>query len=370
MAQSYLTELTLAHFRCFRELRLEIDQRPVVLTGKNGSGKTSILEAVSLFSPGRGLRRARVEEMARRSSNSGWKAACRVASRGQVRGIASWWQNTPGRRLSVDGKLVSQAELSRCLNVLWLTPSMDRLWSEGADGRRRFLDRAAMSLFPNHAVHAVTYDRAMRERNRILRDGNPDSSWLNALESRMVESGVQLTKGRLDTIKRFDSEFAEGTSSFPTASLTLESPKEANAVVTNSAELAESIRSGRSRDFRAGRTLTGPHRADLAVILKSRGTAARLCSTGEQKALLISIFLANSRAITADAGTPPILLLDEIAAHLDSGRLQSLLNEVKSLNSQIWMTGTDESLFDDISDDVQSLRIVASEEGSNAEQAR
>ncbi len=367
LAQTYLTELILSHFRCFRSLRLETDSRPVILTGVNGSGKTSILEAVSLFSPGRGLRRARAEEMARRPGGVGWKVSCRMIRGESERVISSWWRNSPGRRLEVDGRSARQAGLGHCLSILWLTPSMDRIWSEGADGRRRFLDRTAMSLFPDHAAHAVAYDRAMRERNRLLRDGNRDAGWLNALESRMSDSGAELTRGRLRAIKRLETAFAGGESAFPAAGLRLASPGGACAVSTEADELAKSLCSGRQRDFRAGRTLTGPHRADLAVEFRSRGTAAKLCSTGEQKALLISLILANARAISDDLSFPPVLLLDEIAAHLDSSRLRLLLAEVRRLHAQIWMTGTEAALFDEISDDVQNLRIVTGSDGPAVE---
>ena len=370
MAQTFLAELILSHFRCFSNLQLETDSRPVILTGSNGAGKTSILEAVSLFSPGRGLRRARVEDLARRPGEVGWKISCRVTRSGNERAVASWWRNSRGRRVEVDGKAARQAALGRCLNILWLTPSMDRLWSEGADGRRKFLDRMAMSLFPDHAVHAVAYDRAMRERNRLLRDGNQDSSWLGALESQMAASGVELTLGRLRAIARLKAAFAAGKSAFPSAGLQLASPKAACAISTDTAELAETLVSGRPRDFKAGRTLTGPHRADLLVEFQSRGTAASLCSTGEQKALLISLVLANARAIAEDVGCPPVLLLDEIAAHLDSGRLQLLMSEVRLLNSQIWMTGTDAALFDDIAGSAQNLRIVARPNGSMVEKSQ
>lgn len=364
MAATCLTELTLSHFRCFGNAVIRPGSAPIILTGANGCGKTSILEAVSLCSPGRGLRRATVEEMANLSAGTGWKVVCGLGS-GNL--ISSWWQHGPGRRVEVDGKPVRQTDLSRYLRVLWLTPSMDRLWSEGAEGRRRFLDRMAMSLFPDHPEMTGGYDKAMRERNRMLRDGIEDASWFNALEARMAESGAGITRGRQATIAKLEAAFASAASAFPAAGLRLISSADACAASESPNEIAEALSRGRGRDFKAGRTLAGPHRADLQVDYLEKATAARYCSTGEQKALLISIMLANARAVASES-IPPVLLLDEIAAHLDGERLRLLFGEIRDLTSQTWMTGTDISVFGPIADAAQKFWLRGAAGGSEIQQ--
>lgn len=364
MLHSYLTEVDLSYFRCFRRLQLVTDNCPVILIGPNGSGKTSILEAVSLFSPGRGLRRAKVDEMASRLGKVGWKVSCTLSQGGVERTLSSFWQNTPGRQIRIDGKSTKQDQLNYVVNILWLTPAMDRLWSEGADGRRKFLDRISMSLRPEHAIYSLTYERAMRERNRLLRERIDDANWCSVLESQMAKSGVQITKGRLHAIERINNAYADMNSVFPTAGLQLISREGAGALILDSQELADAMRSSRKKDYATGRTLVGPHRADLWVEFKTRNMAAKHCSTGEQKAMLISLVLANARAIADDFDYPPVLLLDEIVAHLDPERIKLLLTEVNELNSQIWMTGTESSLFDGLPCDVQRLQVISDINGS------
>ena len=364
MAKRYLTELRLSQFRCFGSAEILPDQQPIILTGSNGSGKTSILEAVSLFSPGRGLRRAISEDLARRPENVGWKVTCRIAADGGGETFSSWWKNGPGRRLQIEDRPMRQTDLNRRIKILWLTPQMDRLWIEGADGRRRFLDRIAMSLFPEHPERAVSYEKAMRERNRLLRERIDDESWLGALESQMARSGAEVTRRRRVSLELLENAFAGAASKFPVAGLKLISPPGACADTDDPQQIADALASGRHRDFKAGRTLTGPHRADLHVEFRDRGTAAKLCSTGEQKALLISIVLANARAVSVEFGSPPILLLDEIAAHLDAERLRQLIAEVRQLSSQVWITGTEPALFASIGGDSQFLTVAAGRDGS------
>ncbi len=364
MAEKYLSELRLFQFRCFSHAEILPARQPVILTGSNGSGKTSILEAVSLFSPGRGLRRAVSEDMARRPDNVGWRVSCRIADDGGGESISSRWKNGPRRSLEIEDRPARQTDLSRRIRILWLTPPMDRLWVEGADGRRRFLDRMAMSLFPDHPEVAIGYEKAMRERNRLLRERVDDATWLGALESRMAEYGAEVTRRRTGALALLENAFAAASSLFPVARLSLISPPEAWADTDNPQQIADALAAGRRRDFSAGRTLAGPHRADLHVEFRGRGTAARFCSTGEQKALLISIALANARAVSAAFGSPPILLLDEIAAHLDGERLRQLFAELLQLRSQVWITGTDPSLFASIGGDSQFLTVAAGQDGS------
>lgn len=309
-----------------------------------------------------------MDELACRSaSSSGWKVSCQIDQDGGQRSMSSFWLNSPGRRIEIDGKSVRQAELSHCLNILWLTPTMDRLWSESAEGRRRFLDRMAMSLIPDHASYATIYERAMRERNRLLRTNGSDADWFKVLESQMVDAGIKLTRHRLYVIDRLTRAFANIDPAFPVADIGLNSPDGACATSIDSEELSESLRLGRAQDFKAGRTLTGPHRADLRVHFKTRDTPAKLCSTGEQKALLVSLVLANAQAISEDFDCPPIMLLDEIGAHLDVHRFQMLLGEAVRLNCQIWMTGTESAIFDGITNDVQKFQLAAHPGGSIVE---
>ena len=362
MGKLFVQELRLSHFRSHRDTRLELPPGMIALYGPNGAGKTNILEAVSLLSPGRGLRRAGAEDMARRPESIGWKIGARLESLAHTHEIATLFEPGGGRQVRIDGKPASQIALGRISRILWLVPAMDRLWIEGAEGRRRFLDRMALSLFPDHAEAALTYEKAMRERNRLLRDGGGDGAWFRALEGRMAESGARLIANRRATLSRLSAAQDAG-SAFPAAELELLDPAEA-PVPDRAADLALALRQGRGRDMAAGRSLTGPHRADLAARYARKGIAARDCSTGEQKALLISLVLANARALAQDFGAPPILLLDEVAAHLDPDRRAALFGEIGALGAQAWLTGTEAALFRDLGPGAAALAV--SEEAGNS----
>jgi DNA replication and repair protein RecF len=315
----------------------------VAIFGPNGAGKTNLIEAVSLLSPGRGLRGAASDELARAPERIGWKIAARVGGR-----ELATWSDGGGRSVEIDGKAATQTALGGVLRVLWLTPAMDRLWSEGAAERRRFLDRVTLSLRPDHGEVAIGFDRALRERNRLIRDEVRDPAWFDAVETQMAGFGARLSANRTAALARLAAVPAMGD--FPLARLVLEAegPRDREA-------LAEALRAGRGRDVAAGRTLVGPHRDDLAATYAAKGVPARLCSTGEQKALLISLVLANARAVAEETGTPPVLLLDELAAHLDAGRRAALYEAVVALGAQAWMTGTDPELFAGL--DAQRLRV-------------
>lgn len=353
-----LTELTLSHFRSHRAARLALDGRPVAIHGPNGAGKTNILEAVSMLSPGRGLRRAAAEEMARRPEALGWKISASLKSLWQVHEVQTWAEPGVGRQVRIDDKAAAQAALGRIARVLWLVPAMDRLWTEGAEGRRRFLDRITLSFEPAHGEAVLAYEKAMRERNRLLREDIRDSAWFAALEGQMAESGAQIAANRELALSRIAAAQEDAETAFPAAELSLTHPE--GPLPEGTDALALALADGRRRDMAAGRTLVGPHRADLAALYTAKGVPADQCSTGEQKALLISLILANARALAQDFGAPPVLLLDEVAAHLDAARRAALFDEITALGSQAFMTGTGPELFDALGPRGQYVEVTDS----------
>ncbi|KIC49753.1 recombinase RecF [Tateyamaria sp. ANG-S1] len=351
-----LSALTLSHFRSHKVARLELDARPVAIFGPNGAGKTNILEAVSLFSPGRGLRRSSAEDMTRRPEALGWKLSGVLRSLEQVHEVETWSEAGSARQVKIDGKTAAQTALGRIARVLWLIPSMDRLWIEGAEGRRRFLDRMTLSFIPDHAQVSLDYEKAMRERNRLLKDMVRDAHWYAALEQRMAETGAAIHSNRLQALAELADAQAGAQTAFPTADLTLQ-PGELG--MPDSAEdVRAALAQARARDLAAGRTLIGPHRADLYGVYAAKGVPAKDCSTGEQKALLVSLILANARALARDFGAPPLLLLDEVAAHLDADRRAALYDEICALGAQAWMTGTETALFDSLGDRAQYVEVT------------
>jgi DNA replication and repair protein RecF len=354
-----LTSLTLSHFRSHKHARIDCDARPVVLFGPNGAGKTNILEAVSLFSPGRGLRRAAAQDMARRPEKLGWKLTGLLQSLHQTHEIEIWSETGSSRQIKIDSKPAPQTALGRIARILWLVPAMDRLWIEGAEGRRRFLDRMTLSFFPAHAEVSLTYDKAMRERNRLLKEQIRDSHWYSALEAQMAKSGAAIHANRTATLVQLCKAQTEAETAFPTASLDLTQSE--GAMPDTETDLAEALAESRFRDLAAGRALVGPHRTDLYGVYAAKGVPARDCSTGEQKALLVSLILANARALARDFGAPPILLLDEVAAHLDATRRAALYDEICALGAQAWMTGTGPELFAELGDRAQYLEVTETE---------
>ncbi len=359
----YLSALTLSHFRSHKSARLELDARPVAIHGSNGAGKTNILEAVSLFSPGRGLRRAAAQEMARRPETLGWKIIGILQSLHQTHEIEIWSDEGAARQTRIDGKAAAQVALGRIARVLWLIPSMDRLWIEGAEGRRRFLDRMTMSFTPSHAEAALAYEKAMRERNRLLKDQVRDAHWYIALERQMAQTGAEIHTNRQAALAQLQAAQSEAETAFPTAELEL-IVSEGEMPDTES-DLRDALSESRFRDLAAGRSLVGPHRADLYGVYAAKGVPARDCSTGEQKALLVSLILANARALARDFGAPPILLLDEVAAHLDASRRAALYDEICALGAQAWMTGTGAELFTELGDRAQHIEVAEDTGTSN-----
>ena len=362
----YLSTLTLSHFRSHLAAKLELDARPVAIHGPNGAGKTNILEAVSLFSPGRGLRRGSAQDMVRRPEALGWKLTGHLHSLHQLHEVEIWSDEGTARQLKIDGKTASQTALGRIARVLWLIPAMDRLWIEGADGRRRFLDRITLSFIPSHAEASLAYEKAMRERNRLLKDQVRDGHWYVAVEKQMAEAGSAIHANRQAALAQIQSAQAEAETAFPTAELEL-TQTEGEMPETES-DLRDALSESRFRDLTAGRTLIGPHRADLYGTFAAKGVPAKDCSTGEQKALLVSLILANGRALKRDFGAPPILLLDEVAAHLDVTRRAALYDEICALGTQAWMTGTGPELFTELGDRAQHIEVTDEAGASQVQQ--
>jgi DNA replication and repair protein RecF len=346
-----LNRLALTDFRNHRDALIAPGPGLVVLTGENGAGKTNLLEAVSLLSPGRGLRGATLSEMARTGGPGGFAVAARLD--GAEVGTGTSPALPERRQVRINGAPASATSLSEWLSVLWLTPAMDRLFQEGASGRRRFLDRLVLALEPGHAVHAARYEAAMRARNKLLAEpGVRDEAWLSALEARMAEHGAALVEARSAAVALLSDSLASAPEGpFARAGLALEGGAE---------DLAAELARGRARDAAAGRTLAGPHRTDLVVTHLGKSWPAGLCSTGEQKALLLAIILAHADLVAERAGRRPILLLDEVAAHLDPGRRAALFERLEAGGGQVWMTGTEPALFDSVS---SRATLLAVEEG-------
>jgi DNA replication and repair protein RecF len=352
---AFVMSLTLSHFRSHKHVRLELDKRPVAIFGPNGSGKTNLIEAVSLFSPGRGMRRASAEAMMRRPESLGWKITCQIQTADRSLDIESISESGASRQVKIDGKPTTQVALGKYARILWLVPSMDRLWIEGAEGRRRFLDRIALSFSPEHAEHSLTYDKAMRERNRLLKEQVRDAHWYAALESQMAKSGSAIDRARIQAVARILQAQADTSTQFPIADLKLQQSE--GTLPKTEADLLTAFSESRSRDLAVGRTMVGPHKTDLYSVYAAKGVPASDCSTGEQKALLVSIILANARALTQKQGAKPLILLDEVSAHLDMDRRAALYKEVCDLKLQAWMTGTGPELFAELGDSAQFLSV-------------
>ncbi len=365
-----IKRLSVTRFRSYRELELELDASLVVLTGANGAGKTNLLEAISMMAPGRGLRSARLSEMTHRAGPAtresydaaGWAVALdletpegpRQLGTGLDRQAGNGASATRERRLvKVDGQLQrGQAPLSRVLRLIWLTPQMDGLFLESAAERRRFLDRLVVAYDPEHSGRVHAYDYAVRERQRLFREGIDDPAWHSSLEDAMARHGVALAVARRVLVGRLAQAAASGAGPFPSAGLEISCAIDAwlNEGPALAAEdrLKSSLAARRAEDRESGTTGLGPHRADLEVTHRGKGMPARLCSTGEQKALLTSIILAHTRLLTLEQGVPPILLLDEVVAHLDAERRSALFTEIQALGVQAWMTGTDRAVFEEL----------------------
>ena len=366
-----VSRLSLTDFRSYASASLEPAPGFVLLYGENGAGKTNLLEAVSMLAPGRGLRGATLSAMGRLGGSGGWAVAATLSPlphaggvgggpvesplsgeqslpptafrerEGEVRlGTGTLAASPERRQVRINGAPASVNSLSEWLSVLWLTPAMDRLFTGSAGERRRFLDRLVLALEPSHAHHASRYEAAMRARNKLLAEARPDEAWLASLELAMAEHGAAGAEARSRTVAALAERLAGvRDDEFPRAEIALEG--------SHDGDLARTLKANRSRDAAAGRTTEGPHRTDLLVVHRAKRMPAASASTGEQKALLLGLVLAHAELVTERRGEPPILLLDEVAAHLDPKRRAALFSRLEG-RGQVWMTATEAALFEGV----------------------
>jgi DNA replication and repair protein RecF len=357
VAEPRIARLTLENFRSYAALSLAVDSGLVALVGENGAGKTNLLEAISLFSSGRGLRRAELAEMARMGGSGGFAVSITLADGRRLGvGLAPAAAEGPRlRQLRVDGADAgSAAAFAEYLRLVWLTPDMDGLFRGPAGERRRFLDRLLLAVDAGHAPRTAALERALRSRNRLLEESPGEVAWLDAAEREIAELGVAVAAARAETVGRLAALIATGAaaSPFPAASLALAGELDAllaeSDALTAEERYRRLLRESRARDRAAGRTLVGPQASDLLVRHSAKDIPAGQGSTGEQKALLIGLVLAHARLVGQMSGLKPIVLLDEVAAHLDARRRVALYEALAALGGQVWMTGTDAALFEDL----------------------
>ncbi|MEO8926428.1 MAG: DNA replication/repair protein RecF [Caulobacteraceae bacterium] len=371
--RSAIDHLELTDFRSYERAELHAGGASVFLFGPNGAGKTNLLEAISFFSPGRGLRGAHLGEVGRRlpgeAAGRAWAVSALIGGEaGQSRVGTGLESATAARRLvRIDGESVAAGRLADYVLPIWLTPAQDRLFLDGAGERRRFFDRLVFAALPAHAGAVAAYERALRERTRLLAESTADPAWLTALETRMAQAGALAAQARARTLSDLEAEIERrGDRAFPKASLVLTGDWE--RLAASGADLAEiegrlaaALAASRPRDAAAGRALTGPHRGDLLVSHLERQRPAADCSTGEQKALILNLVLAQvARLSGANSRPNPVLLLDEVAAHLDSLRRAALFDEIEALSLQAFLTGTDEALFETLKGRALGVHVDAS----------
>lgn len=368
---AYLSSLKLHHFRCYNAAALQdLSKGLIVLHGENGAGKTNVLEAVSLLSPGRGLRGARVMEVQKNDSQDPWAVAGRFETRygDEVRlgtGLdPNSRQGAEKRTVRINGNPVkSQAKLGEYLSCVWLTPQMDRLFLDSSRERRKFLDRLVFAFDPGHSGRVTRYENALSQRSKLLRDGKGEDAWLSGLEQQMAETGIAIAAARLDFAARLQAacDTAEHEQYFPRAQFRVTGTVEELLSNAPALEVEDAFKyqlvQSRERDAITGGAATGPHKSDLAVTYAAKSMAADQCSTGEQKALLIGLILSHARLIKAERGAPPILLLDEVAAHLDESRRGALYEILFDLGAQCWLTGTESNLFEAIDGKAQFFEV-------------
>jgi len=351
-----LDRITLAAFRNHGASRLDGAAHLNLLVGENGAGKTNVLEALSLLAPGRGLRRAPLAEMAMAGGESGFAISARLDRLDEGDPIAlgtGTAPDRPGRRIvQVNGAEASAASLAEWLAIGWLTPAMDGLFTDSAGARRRYMDRLAVALFPEHAGIATRFERALRERNRLLAEPEADPQWFASIERQLAQAGAALAQRRRELVSHLAAALEilpEEPFARPLLAYRAGGPTEAE-------ELTEALAATRRRDRDAGRTLTGPHRDELEVAIAGKFQPAARCSTGEQKAMLIALTLAHAKL--ASAGRPGVLLLDEVAAHLDPLRREALFDRLRTGRAQAWLTGTEPAPFAGIAGEAATWRVA------------
>jgi DNA replication and repair protein RecF len=363
--------LTLNNFRNYRAATLEAGSRPIVLYGRNGAGKTNLIEAISFLAPGRGLRRATLEEVACNEGDGSWAVSAEVEGALGLATLGTGIERpaedvaTAQRKYRIDREPVgTAAAFSDHVRIIWMVPAMDSLFTGAPAERRRFLDRLATAIDSEHASRVNAFERALRSRNRLLEDPRPDAHWLDAVEHETAELAVAVAGLRAETVGRLRAALsARAQSAFPPADIALDGwmesvlPSEPAVIVEE--RYREKLRENRGRDAAAGRTLDGPHLTDLAVVYAQKGIAAADASTGEQKALLIGLVLAHARLIAEMTGTAPILLLDEVVAHLDPARRLALHGELAQLGAQVWMSGADPALFVEIESQATLVEVYS-----------
>tara|TARA_A100000171_G_C2131051_1_gene146741 strand:+ start:1508 stop:2680 length:1173 start_codon:yes stop_codon:yes gene_type:complete len=373
-ARTGLIKLTLSSFRSYKSLSLSCDARPVILTGANGAGKTNILEALSFLGPGRGLRSAKLSlvtyagEPPLKESPFEWSISSHFQTPEGVTSVGTGLEISEGRERRVvkidDDRGLPQTALSQVTSILWLTPQMDRLFVEGTSARRKFMDRLVYLFDRSHAARVARYDYTMRERLKLLKQGRHEDAWLSSLEAKMAESSIAIAAARRTLVERLMQAKVWALGVFPRPRLEIEGVPEdlLETLPALSAEerLQSLYKANRLKDYESGRTQEGSHKTDLRVWFTEKNMPAELCSTGEQKALLISIIMAAARLQAAQEGLVPLVLFDEVVAHLDEQRRQALFDEILHLRMQAWMTGTDRDLFLPLNDQVQHFEVEKS----------
>ena len=372
MTAAFIRRLSLVNFRSYHAAQVELREAgPVVLTGANGAGKTNLIEAISLLTPGRGLRRATLDELAFSEGDGAWAINAEIegmlglATLGTGIDAPGGEDTAPARRYRIDREPApSAAAFADHLRVVWLIPAMDPLFNGPASERRRFLDRLVLAVDAQHSSRVNALERALRSRNRLLEEKSNDAHWLDAVEHETAEVAVAVAAARYETVTRLQGALAEARDTapgFPRAEIALEGFIEALLPQASATEIEDRyralLRENRARDAAAGRTLDGPHRADLKVVHIDKNVPAADASTGEQKALLIRLVLAHANLIKDMTGYAPVLLLDEIVAHLDPNRRAALYDALSTLGAQVWMTGADPAAFGDIADRAQVFDV-------------
>jgi DNA replication and repair protein RecF len=372
MTTAFVRRLSLTNFRSYHAAQISLGRAgPVVLTGVNGAGKTNLIEAISLLAPGRGLRRATMEEFAFAEGDGAWAVSAEIegmlglATLGTGIDPPAGEDSAPVRKCRIDRESVGSATaFADHLRVVWLTPAMDPLFNGPASERRRFLDRLVLAVDAQHSSRVAALERSLRSRNRLLEDTPGDSHWLDAVEHETAEVAVAVAAARVETVKRLSAALdaaRDQAPEFPQAQIDLQGWMERLLADHSAIEIEDRYRAllkeNRARDAAAGRTLDGPHLSDLAVRHRAKNLPAADASTGEQKALLIRLVLAHAGLIRQMTGFPPLLLLDEVVAHLDPVRRAALYDALSSLDAQVWMTGADPASFGDILDRANVLEV-------------